>query len=946
MSQIPSIRLRPTETTFLNTQGFSSGTVFYDSMKNTLILMDGNTKGGYELLRADLSNIAGGGAGSGNVNFGARSITAQAFIGDGSQLTNLPIPSDVASQTYVNTAISTAINTPATTSTFGTVKVDGTSITITNGVISATGGDGGGGGIDLTAFSVGTPNTASGSGAISYDNTTGVFTYTPPNLSSFLTTYTETSTLNDVVGRNNTTTLAIIVENDITANTVNGTSGVFDDVTTDTISAGTISTSNIINTGTGVPRWTSGSDFIIDAAGDVNVVGSKITNLGTPTKSTDAATKAYVDGAASAFSGGTVTGAINITNNTASTSISTGALIVGGGAGISGDIYAGGLIYSNGSPVLTSDSGGWNGGIVGGTVFINNSANGTSTTTGNALRVLGSVGIQGNLNVGPDASFNGIRFGRGAGIGASVNTNVAIGGAGSAGDYPLAANVSGATNIAIGQKSLSVIVNGNGNVAVGYNSQGAKTVGDNNTSLGSNSLTQGAGGSNTAIGAGALSSGGASSSTGVGHDALILSAGSGNIGLGYLSGNLLATGDFNVIVGSNSGSTIDGTSNNLLLCDGAGNIKISADALGDVKVLSTSGSTSATTGALTVAGGLGVSGSIYASGGIVILDNTAATSTITGSIKTAGGIGVAGAVHADSFHGDGSNLTGVVSNTWAGGTVTGASNFTNTTASTSTITGAVRISGGLGVQGRVSAANFNGVTVPAGAVAPGANAFVRTEGTGYTYVGYINSNTTASENPVISQFIVTNATDTFYRKASTAHVKSGLGITPIIGTPASNYGAVAIQGEKNGWSGISFRNTANALCGTLMMSTTAQGIYAAADNAWLLQWDQAGNFVATANVSAYSDERLKTNIQVIPNALDKVMQLDGVTFNRISNGERGTGLVAQQLQKVLPEAVLADKEGMLSVAYGNTVGLLIEAMKEQQRQIETLRAEIAALKGQ
>jgi hypothetical protein len=75
------------------------------------------------------------------------------------------------------------------------------------------------------------------------------------------------------------------------------------------------------------------------------------------------------------------------------------------------------------------------------------------------------------------------------------------------------------------------------------------------------------------------------------------------------------------------------------------------------------------------------------------------------------------------------------------------------------------------------------------------------------------------------------------------------------------------------------------------------------------------------------------------------MQLNGVTFTRKDTGERGTGLVAQNLQTVLPEAVLADKEGMLSVAYGNTVGLLIEAMKEQQAQIESLRAEVAALKG-
>jgi hypothetical protein len=351
---------------------------------------------------------------------------------------------------------------------------------------------------------------------------------------------------------------------------------------------------------------------------------------------------------------------------------------------------------------------------------------------------------------------------------------------------------------------------------------------------------------------------------------------------------------------------------------------------------------------LVVSGGVGIAGALNIGSGVTVTSLVNSSSTNTGSIVTLGGIGVAGNIYAGGFYGDGSNLTNVNASGFAGGTVSGLTSFTFSgtgSAATSTTTGAVRVTGGIGVQGRVHAGNFNGVVVPAAASAPGANAFVRTDGSGYAYTNYINSNTANSENPTLSQFIVQNATDNFYRKASLAHVKTGLGITPIIGTPASLYGAVAIQGEKNGWSGISIRNAAGSLCGTLMMTTTTQGIYNALDNAWLLQWDQAGNFTATANVTAYSDERLKDNIEVIPDALNKVMQLNGVTFTRKDNGERGTGLVAQNLQTVLPEAVLADKEGILSVAYGNTVGLLIEAMKEQQRQIETLRAEIAALKG-
>ena len=96
----------------------------------------------------------------------------------------------------------------------------------------------------------------------------------------------------------------------------------------------------------------------------------------------------------------------------------------------------------------------------------------------------------------------------------------------------------------------------------------------------------------------------------------------------------------------------------------------------------------------------------------------------------------------------------------------------------------------------------------------------------------------------------------------------------------------------------------------------------------------SGNFTATGNVTAYSDERLKSHIQTIPHALDKVLSVRGVTFDM--NGERATGVIAQELEKVLPEAVFDNTDGFKSVAYGNVVGLLIEAIKEQQTQIETL----------
>lgn len=106
-----------------------------------------------------------------------------------------------------------------------------------------------------------------------------------------------------------------------------------------------------------------------------------------------------------------------------------------------------------------------------------------------------------------------------------------------------------------------------------------------------------------------------------------------------------------------------------------------------------------------------------------------------------------------------------------------------------------------------------------------------------------------------------------------------------------------------------------------------------------------GDFTASGNITAFSDIKFKKNIEVIPNALDKIATLNGYTFDR-SNMDvpRQTGVIAQEVQAVLPEAVTEHAEG-LSVAYGNMVGLLIEGIKEQQEMIDALYTEIDKLKG-
>jgi hypothetical protein len=93
------------------------------------------------------------------------------------------------------------------------------------------------------------------------------------------------------------------------------------------------------------------------------------------------------------------------------------------------------------------------------------------------------------------------------------------------------------------------------------------------------------------------------------------------------------------------------------------------------------------------------------------------------------------------------------------------------------------------------------------------------------------------------------------------------------------------------------------------------------------------------NVIAYSttisDRRLKSDITNISNALDKVGQINGVTFVRDHNGEKAAGVVAQEIMEVLPEAV---EEEYYVVEYDAVTGLLVEAVKELKARVEALES--------
>ena len=98
--------------------------------------------------------------------------------------------------------------------------------------------------------------------------------------------------------------------------------------------------------------------------------------------------------------------------------------------------------------------------------------------------------------------------------------------------------------------------------------------------------------------------------------------------------------------------------------------------------------------------------------------------------------------------------------------------------------------------------------------------------------------------------------------------------------------------------------------------------------------------VNAGTINTTSDERAKDDITPITGALGKVQQLGGYSFTLKATDEKSSGVIAQEVQKVMPELVQEDAEGLLSVQYGNMVGLLIEAIKEQQAQIDELKQKL------
>ena len=183
----------------------------------------------------------------------------------------------------------------------------------------------------------------------------------------------------------------------------------------------------------------------------------------------------------------------------------------------------------------------------------------------------------------------------------------------------------------------------------------------------------------------------------------------------------------------------------------------------------------------------------------------------------------------------------------------------------------------------------------------------------------------------------------YFKLGSSATYMGQLGLNRNVSTGAiynSSYGAYQIQNYLGDLEFQIYNSSGNDVCTHRFFGSGDvffDGDVGIGDTSPSYELDVDGTIRATGDVIAYSDKRVKENIKTIDNALNKVDKLRGVEFNKIGEDKKSIGVIAQEIEKVIPEVVREDDKGMKSVAYGNITGVLIEAIKELKSEIEILK---------
>jgi hypothetical protein len=243
--------------------------------------------------------------------------------------------------------------------------------------------------------------------------------------------------------------------------------------------------------------------------------------------------------------------------------------------------------------------------------------------------------------------------------------------------------------------------------------------------------------------------------------------------------------------------------------------------------------------------------------------------------------------------------------------VSGITTVTNATSSVSTATGALIVAGGVGVGENIYAGGTiyaKGWAVSTGSVAGG-------------QVGYIP----IQSAPNVTSFISTGSVGYILQmqanNTATWVSTSSLGISAGSGASAT----------------ISDDVTTNATYYPTFITATSGGMSTISISSSKLTWNPSTGIMSVVDINTTSDLRLKTNVSAIDDALSILDQIEGKSFNYIDSGVDSFGVIAQQIESVLPQLVSNDEEGFKTVRYLPLIAILIEGVKQLGAEIRSLK---------
>ena len=610
-------------------------------------------------------------------------------------------------------------------------------------------------------------------------------------------------------------------------------------------------------------------------------------------------------------------GAVTLTNATNATSKTTGSLIIGGGVGVAGDIHATNTNFED----VEADS-----------VTVTDATAAVSKATGALIISNGGLGVAGDIY--------------------ATNTNF---------EDVEADSVTITDSTPAVSKATGALIISNGGLGVAGNIHATNT---NFEDVEADSVTV------------TDSTPAVSKATG----ALIISNG----GLG-VAGDIYATNTNFEDVEADSVTITDSTpavskaTGALIISNGglgvAGDIHATNTNFEDVEadsvtVTDTTAAVSKATGALIISnGGLGVAGDIHATNtnfenveadSVTVTDSTPAVSKATGAlIISNGGLGVAGNVYATDVIAT-SNLTvdtntlhvDSINNRVGIGLTTpeytldvhGTSNVGALTATSLTVdTNTLYVDS---LNNRVGV----GTTTPDATLHVSGNAYISSELevgnyiraaydqdiTSYLGRAAIGYNGVLSDHASFAHIDHNNASSYALRQSSTGttDLNATSGQTLYFKIDDSEKAKITSTGNFVVDTNTLFVDAASNCVGVNTTSPTSN--LHVEGNVYVSDTIYAGD-----DITAFSDRRLKTEFKVIEDALQKIDKVSGYTYEKIDEpGKRKTGVIAQEILEILPEAIHGSENTMYSVAYGNMAGLFIEAIKELKNRIEVLEAKI------